>query len=74
MEVKFDPEKGASMDRGLENTLFAEGRRLYRNRLPWGFECADGWFLLLVDLTRSLETICARQEATPGRPSCSLPR
>jgi len=56
------------MEKSLERTLFTEGRRLYRNGLQWGFECCDGWFLLLVDLTRNLEKLCENQEATSPMP------
>lgn len=49
------------MDLKLAEIIRAECPRLFRKPIP--FECNDGWFLLILELSKQLEGMCARQEA-----------
>jgi len=51
------------MHEALEQILFREAPLLYRQGLRDGFQCLDGWFLLLLDLSRQLESQCLEQKA-----------
>ena len=50
------------MNQALTESLFAAFPRLYRGRhksnvessMCWGFECGDGWYQILWDLSREL--------------------
>ena len=51
------------MKQELEEKIFAAGPRLFRQKdlscmetcMCWGIDCGDGWFALLLEVTRILE-------------------
>jgi hypothetical protein len=47
--------RGKRVSPSLEEKLIAAAPSLYREGLSYGFQCGDGWFELLLDLSRKLE-------------------
>jgi hypothetical protein len=55
------------MNQQLDEKLCADFPDLYRGRnksikesaMPWGFECGDGWFKLIYDLSKEITDYCS---------------
>jgi hypothetical protein len=60
------------MNEELSNKLFDYFPRLFRNRdqssMQRGFECSDGWFELIYQLSRDIETVARECGLTPDSP------
>lgn len=63
---------GVMMNEELSKKLLNDFPRLYRNReqssMDRGFECGNGWFELIYELSRGIETVARECGLTPDSP------
>ena len=62
------------MDKEKTNQLYERFSHLYRERtapldssqMPWGFQCEDGWYKILFDMSKKIEKISSEGEFAPA--------